>query len=112
MKKLNSLFYYIICYLPWLYLFCFYSFVLRAYFKLGYLPFYNNPDPITLGFSTHMNIIYIIGDACVYASIMWVIILIVRKLKMPRWSVILYLVGMLLFVYNLLIDPFMEWFAD
>jgi hypothetical protein len=112
MKKFISYLYYIICTLPFIYIILFYSYVLRAFIKLGYFPEYNNPDPKELGFDIHHDLIYLIGDIVIYGFLGWLVLSIMNKFKYPRWTFVLYGLGMAFFMYILAIDPFMEWFAD
>ena len=112
MKKIFAYIYYFICVVPLLYVMIFYSYVLRAYLKLGYLPTYNNPDPKELGFIIHRKLIYLTSDVIIVGLFVWLILSTIKKFKYQRWSYILYGLGTMIFVYILAIDPFMEWFAD
>lgn len=112
MKKIISYIYYFTCVLPIIYIVMFYSYVLRAYLKLGYLPGYNNPDPKELGFVMQRKLIYFISDAVIIGLLVWLVLSIVNKFKYPRWSYVLYGIGMAFFVYILALAPLMEWFAD
>ena len=47
----------ILSYSPYVYVCALYSFVIRATIKLGYIPYYNNPDPQTLNFHTHQALL-------------------------------------------------------
>ena len=113
MKKIILAIYYIGIFIPWLYFLVFYSYVIRATIKLGYIPSYNNPDPKELNFTTHYDLAYYtllpITGYCVIISF---IVAIIRKFKFPKWSFIVLVLGAIFIFYNVAIDPFMEWFAD
>lgn len=45
------------CYITYLYLVVFYSFVIRATIKLGRIPTPDNPDPKVLGYTVHREFV-------------------------------------------------------
>jgi hypothetical protein len=106
----------ILCYLPYLYLSLFYTYVLRAVIKLGRLPSYDNPDPKELGFDHHREIIYKTFDYSVYSIGIGVMLLILLrlagKLDVNKIHLIMFSVGVIAVMLHLFADPFDEWFVD
>lgn len=104
------------CYLPYLYLMLYYSFVVRAIMKLGKIPFYNNPDPKMLGFNIHRELIYrtfdFIAIGIIANLILIGITLVLKRFTLKRKHWLFFLAGILLIFYFLSVDPFAEWFAD
>jgi hypothetical protein len=97
------------------YLAVFYSFVIRAWIELGRLPSYNNPDPRTLGFTSNTSLLERSFELAFFSSILSIIFLAVLKLrkKYINHRHLHFFLFMLLFLfYNIMADPFMEWFAD
>ncbi|RYE52785.1 MAG: hypothetical protein EOP48_15750 [Sphingobacteriales bacterium] len=95
----------------------FYSFVLRAWYKLGYVPYYDNPDPQDLLFDRHYAIVgytyeplpYSLGILLIYA----LICLIKREnvLKINKWHFVIF--GFLMFILIMTaFSPLFEWFVD
>jgi hypothetical protein len=105
----------LLCYLPYLYLIGYYSYVLRAIIKLGKIPTYNNPDPKQLRFDTHREFIYELFDIIVYGLGIFVMILLIAlmfKRLSVKWIHFKFLfTGIILTIWSF-IDPFSEWFAD
>lgn len=97
------------------YLFTFYSFVLRAYFKLSRWPFYKNPNPELLNFTFHRDLVY---QNLYYSIISFCLIIVliiascIVKTKVHRVNWFLLILAVFIILYNLFLDPFMEWFAD
>ena len=105
----------ILIFVEYLYIIAFYSFVIRARFILSKWPFYNNPDPKLLHFNMHEKIV----DYCMvysFASIALILILFLMSIfiniKIKKIYMIFYLLGIFIILYNLVVDPFFEWYAD
>lgn len=96
----------------------FYSFVLRAWIKLGYVPYYNNPDPQDLGFDKHYKVaFYWSGEPLPYCwgilLVYGIICLIKRRnfLQINKWHFIAF--GLLTFIEVITaFSPLFEWFVD
>ena len=105
----------ILIFLEYLYLITFYSFVIRTRIALSRWPSYENPDPKLLDFDIHREIV---ADSFTYSSIsiifllLFFIISLLFKIKIKLIYLLLYLFGIFLNAYNLLLDPFFEWFID
>lgn len=100
---------------PVLNLIVFYSFVVRAINKIGFIPTYNNPDPNSIkGLETHMRLIYDLGDLMIVSLIAIALGLVFSFFKKGEFFKQLrvhYLISFLLIVANFL-GPFNVWFAD
>ena len=105
-----------LCYLPYLYILAFYSYVFRAIIKLGKVLGYNEPDPKELGFTIHRKIIFGLFDIVVYGLMLLTIALVVnlifKKLTVRKQHVMLLIAGVCFIVLHLLCDPFDKWFMD
>ena len=106
----------LLCYIPYLDIIVYYSYVIRAIIKLGRIPSYDNPDPKTLGFTTHRDLVYTMDDIVVYGLgsfvLLWLIARALKQLTLPKIHLKMYLIGIGIFVLYLVADPFMTWFAD
>lgn len=106
----------LLCYIPYLDIFVYYSYVIRAIIKLGRIPSYDNPDPKTLGFTIHRDLVYTMGDIVIYGLgafvLLWLIARTLKQLTLPKIHFKIYLIGIGIFVLYLIADPFMAWFAD
>lgn len=106
----------LLCYLPYLYLLTYYSYVVRAIIKLRRIPTYDNPDPKELGFSTHRYIIYKLADIVIYGLCLFILLLLItlflKKFTIRKMHWKLLLIGIIIFILIFFIDPFMVWFAD
>jgi hypothetical protein len=116
MRNLKYL-YSIISFIPIINLGVFFSFVMRAFLKLGYLPSYNNPDPVSLGFNYHYRLIDILFYIYVPVIIIWVItsiLLYIKKIKTNRITFYLCLLSISIFIFAFFFDPknILEWFMD
>jgi hypothetical protein len=117
-SKVNKIFNLIILILIgilYLYIFAFYSFVLRAYFTLSRWPSYNNPDPSLFNFELHQELVYLslnisIISFCLIIILFFVSFLIKTSINRVNWYLIL--IAICIIIYNIVFDPFMEWFAD
>jgi len=102
-------------FVEYLYLITFYSFVIRARLFLSRWPSYENPDPKLLHFDIHQEIV---ADSFTYSFIsilfllVFFIISLYFKIKIKQIYWLLYLLGICLIAYNLLLDPLFEWFSD
>ena len=105
-----------VCYLPYVYLIFFYSFVIRAILKTGRIPTYNNPDPKELQFGLHREWVYRTFDLVVYGlavfSILFLVARFSKNLTVKKTHLIFLIVGIVIILFHLLIDPFEEWFLD
>lgn len=73
MKLLHS-FQRVLSYIPLGWLLLFALFVLRAYYKLGRMPIYGNPDPKDLGFILHHGILFFSYFLVILSIFLWVIL--------------------------------------
>jgi len=116
MTKISNWLFTILCYLPYLYLTIYYSYILRAIIKIGRIPTYNNPDPKELGFNVHRNIVYKSFDIIVYTFGVFLLLLLaayfLKKLRVKKIHFRLMCIGIVLFILDLLLNPFNEWFLD
>jgi hypothetical protein len=106
----------LILYLPWVYIMLFYSYVLRAYLKLGRLPTYNNPDPKELNFDLHRRFVYWSFDIGIYSIVLSIILILLSfKLKsivLGKRDLLLWVIVLVFFFFNILFDPLDTWFLD
>lgn len=106
----------LLCYIPYLDIFVYYSYVVRAIIKLGRIPSYDNPDPKALGFTIHRYLVYTMSDIVMYGFgaivLLWLIARGLKQLTLPKIHLKIYLIGIGIFVLYLIADPFMTWFAD
>jgi mannose/fructose/N-acetylgalactosamine-specific phosphotransferase system component IID len=106
----------LLCYLPYVYLVLFYSFVVRAIIKIGKIPSYNNPDPKDLKFNVHREVIYKVFDWLVYGlivfAILFLITIVAKKFTVKKIHLILLIIGVVGILLHLFIDPFDTWFLD
>lgn len=106
----------LLCYLPYVYLITFYSFVIRAVIKLGEVPTYDNPDPKELGFDVHREMVNKTFDWVVYGLILLVIlvaiVLISKKFTVKKVHRTIFFAGFIIVILHLFIDPFNVWFLD
>lgn len=114
-KSLIEKIYRVVCYLPWVYIIVFYLYVLRAIIKLSYVPFYDNPDPKVLGFYIHHELIDLLGEFSMWAIVAWGILRLIMyfmEIKISKRETKVFRIAVIVFIYNITIDPFMAWFAD
>lgn len=102
--------------LSWIVLFL--LFVLRAYFKLGRIPFYGNPDPKDLGFEIHHGFLFFTYFFLLLSLLFWLVltgILFFKERKSVNMvDVVFYLVFYLVLFLFGYIDPWglQTWFMD
>ena len=105
----------IISIVPWIYLLAFYSYVFRIASEIGYVPSYNNPDPSYMHV-LHRGVVIHSFAISFFGSILGVFALVFFHRKMvnstTRKYVLLFLVGVLLLIFNIFIDPLDTWFLD
>lgn len=105
-----------LCYSPYVYLFGFYSMVLNVALKIGRLPRYNDPDPRSLDLSLHKKVLELTFEITSYALLTLIVLLIAgaisKKLDIRRMHWIFLIIGILLIIFNLFVDPLTEWYAD
>jgi len=114
-KSLIEKIYWVVCYLPWLYIIAFYSYVLRAIIRLNYVPSFDNPDPKVLGFYFHHALIYLLWEFSMWAVVAWGILRLVMyfmEIKVSKRETKVFTIAVIVFIYNIIIDPFMTWFVD
>lgn len=116
MKIIKGLIYVALYYML-LDLFVFYSFVFRAWSKLGYLPYYNHPDPNDLGFYNHYRMVHncfeLIPYCLVIIFLYGIICIMMKKIvfKINKWHFFIF--GILIFIEVMTIfSPLFEWFVD
>lgn len=102
---------------PIIFVLIFYAFFLRAWIKLGYPPRYNQPDPKTLGFEVHRNLVYLSGELLPYsllALILACVYLLITKKKFLgiRYRFLLISVAGFMLLFFTLLTSIAEWFAD
>ena len=106
----------ILCYIPFVYLISFYTFVFRSFLKIGRLPSYGNPDPKELGFTLHRAIIYTIFDLVIYGIMIFLVLiaitLITKKFAVKKFHLISFFIGITLIILHLFCDPLDTWFLD
>jgi hypothetical protein len=106
----------LLCYLPYVYLALFYSFVIRAIIKIGKIPTHNNPDPKDLKFDVHREIIYRAFDWLVYGLILFAVLflisIIAKKFNVKKTHLVLLIIGVTGILLHLFLDPFDTWFLD
>lgn len=105
----------IMSFVPWVYLFAFYSYVVRVAIEVGHMPSYNNPDPSYMHVS-HRNIIMYSFEVSFWGSIIGVFLLAFFAKKIfashTRRYALLFVVGVFFLVFNIFIDPLDTWFLD
>ncbi|MFT7463757.1 MAG: hypothetical protein ACI9EF_002104 [Pseudohongiellaceae bacterium] len=98
----------------------FYSYVLRARLALGAWPRPYRPDPKSLGFEIHHDIVVLLLEAASLSPIAFALCALVHQavpqLRERRmgWAVTIFLASYALWWVGLLLDPgsFHEWFFD
>jgi hypothetical protein len=98
-----------------IYFLLFYGFVIRALLALDKLPTYNNPDPKILGFDGHARFIYIWSSIFFFLAPISVIVTMVQFITHKGRNRMLKFVStflILLLVYHLFMDPYLDWFLD
>jgi hypothetical protein len=94
------------------------SFYYRAWIVIGHPPSYNNPDPGTLHFKVHEQILDYISVFFVLALFFWIIaglyFLFFRKKILRSIHDEHYIISLLLFIFYLMIffGPIGVWMAD
>lgn len=97
------------------YLIVFYTLVIRATLKIRHLPTYDNPDPKTLGFETHIEAIDLFFTLALISSALGVITLLlsyISGLNINRAIKSTFVAVLICWVFHLFYDPFFVWFAD
>lgn len=106
----------LLCFLPFVHPLIYYSFVVRAIIKIGRIPSWNDPDPKELGFTTHRDLVYNSADIVAYGICVFVLLYFIlswlKKLTVSKMHLKLFLIGISIFIFSLVVDPFMAWFAD
>ncbi|MFA7445187.1 MAG: hypothetical protein WCY89_04520 [Flavobacteriaceae bacterium] len=106
----------VLLYYPIFDLVLFYSFVFRAYLSIGYVPSYNNPDPNSLGFDNHQEMVYFSGNLLPISLLVLIALVLVSLFKgknigISKKHYIVSFVSLLLSFLTLL-SPFFKWFVD
>jgi hypothetical protein len=105
----------ILCYLPLIYLFSFYSFILRGATKLGYMPGIGAPDPKDLGYTFHRELVSTLLNVAYIGSMVLiglaVVLFALKRLTVAKIHLILFVAGVVIAFISFFTDS-MEWFAD
>ncbi len=102
---------------PILSILTFYSFAILTWFKLGYLPHYNHPDPKSLPSNFYYNVFDFFLRCWVYLSILWIfstIFFYLKNMALSKSQVYIYVSGIIIIVLVLVNDPnsLFEWYID
>ena len=89
--------------------------MIRVSLKIGRLPAYDNPDPSYL-FQAHRHLIASAFEISLWGSIALLLAIIIFhkwvRIEQEKPFVWIYVLGVGLIVFNLLIDPLFSWFLD
>jgi hypothetical protein len=104
-------------YVPLLWVAVFVSFVLRAWFALGRLPYPYQPDPKDLGFDFHMQLVHFGFLATVASILIFLALMLIQRRQSGQFdqvSLRIQLLGILVVGVIVFVDPgrFLEWFMD
>ena len=106
---------YLLAFSPYIYLTAFYSFVIRATITLGYIPSYDYPDPKTLHFDIHHEIVWEAFEFSAMGVVLYVALLcffVARYKTIDKPALSIISVGIGLVLLHLFSDPFFTWFVD
>jgi hypothetical protein len=103
-------------FLPLAFLFALYLFALAATLQLGHFPRCSTDDPKYLGLGFFYHLVWPLAATTFYSAPVW-LVLWIRKLmakQRARREVLLYALGWLLVLVQLVLDPFSTlcWYAD
>lgn len=105
-------------YFPVAWFVLFILFILRVYFKIGFFPSYNKPDPEQIGFVLHYGLLFFNYYLVIFWLIVWVpitiILLIKNRSDVSSLETILFVVSYIVFFFFPRIDPLglATWFFD
>jgi hypothetical protein len=95
----------------------FYLYSIYVYNKVGHMPKFNNPDPMSAEIVSSYKYIHMVLDFLLYLTILWPITSLVQYMyikSLNKIQLLLYIIGLFLTVLALIYDPIrlFEWFAD
>lgn len=106
----------VLSYTPYLFSIGFYSFVIRATITLGYVPYYNHPDPGLLRFDRHKELVEMSFNIALFGTAVWLLLGIVsiffKALRLRRRYNVAFFIGIALIIFILALDPLGEWYWD
>jgi hypothetical protein len=116
MKYLKAL-YIVGLYLSALDLFVFYSFCIRAINKLGFVPYYNHPDPSKLGFNFHYALVWQVSNILIVPIgllILAIIFYLIKKQSILAISKVHFIMSLALLFLEIFtyISSLNSWFLD
>jgi hypothetical protein len=104
------------CYLPYLYLVVFYSYVIRAIITLGRIPTPDNPDPKWLGFDKHRQFVYdsltIFLITTGVTLILFLILYLRKRMSINKTHLTIFWIGVIGTIVDNIVNPFNAWFLD
>lgn len=101
--------------IPYISVLFFLSFLIRVMWVIKRIPRYNQPDPNSLGFTTHQMLVYEVANVTLIILpflFLLAIICQIKKIFINPGLWIYFIFGILLFFYFVLLSDIAVWFAD
>lgn len=99
---------------PWIHIVLFYSYAVKIGLDVGHIPYYNNPDPSYL-YQEHRLLIDYAFSISLGGILLGLIVLLgypKKVVKNNAYYIAFFLVGILIFMYDLVLSPLGLWYYD